>query len=375
MHNVACLSVQVKEKGLASGRNITPGYDMVAQQIAGRIDRGEYIAGTRLPSILELASEYDVAAVTVRRAITQLCKSGKLQTVPGVGTFAAVGCPLTTVVMVIPRGSPLPTTSRLARMDLIDGAADACARNGPRLVVATDGDRPEEFIQPRHGFLLCPDDTLSAECNRWVQTLLLRRAPWASAGYDHDLPNYIARDMTAALRKGLSHLYRLGHRRIVVLGRNLASGKPLFPEAAFPEMPDLRVVYRSETMSQDLMGGENTALVGRVLKPVLEEFRPTALFAGTDGFAAAALEWMDGMGIKTPGDISFLAFSRRNFSAWRGRALTRVDNPHEAIGRRAVEELIKAAAGGGYRIGRVLVEPELVEGATCGSPGAEPATA
>lgn len=360
---------------MANRRSVTLGYDMVAQQIAGRIDRGEYVAGTRLPSILELASEYDVAAVTVRRAITQLCKSGKLQTIPGVGTFAAVGCPLSTVVLVIPRNSPLPTTSRLARMDIIDGAADGCARSGSRLVVATDSDRPEEFIQPRHGFLLCPDYALTAECNRWVQTLLQRRAAWVSAGYDHDLPNYITRDMTAALRKGLRHLYGLGHRRVVVLGRNLASGKPLFPEASFPEMPDLRVVYRTETMSQDLMGGENTALVGRVLRPVFEEFRPTAFFVGTDGFAAAALEWLDGMGLKSPADVSFLAFSRRNFSSWRGRALTRVDNPHEAIGRRAVEELIKAAAGGGYRIGRVLVEPELVEGVTCGSPKAEPATA
>lgn len=350
---------------MPANSTISPGYDQVAREIAARIDRGEYPAGQRLPSILSLASEYGVAAVTVRRAIGQLCQAGRLQTLPGVGTFATAGGALSTVTLVMSRNALPATQFRLVRLDVIDGATSACAQVGARLNIATDVEDPEEFIGPRNGIILCSDDIWPPSFARWAQMLIQKRAAWTSVGYDHDLPNFITRDMRAALRTGLRHLYALGHRRVAVLGRQLASGQPLFPEASVEDMPGLTVTQRSESMAVNALGGENVAVVGRVLGPIMDSERPTALFVGTDGFAAAALEWLTQAGLRVPQDISVLSFSRRAFSAWRGMALTRVNNPQEEIGRRAVEELSKAAAGGGYRIGRVEVSPELVEGMSC----------
>jgi len=349
---------------VTGGCNVSLGYDAVAREIAARIDSGEFVDGQRLPSIIALAAEYGVAVVTVRRAIAQLCRAGKAQTVSGVGTFVSSGCPLTTVVMVMPRNVSA-AQARLARLDMIEGAADVCGRVGARLTMVTEEDAPEAILQPRHGFILCTADVWSPASARWAQALLQSRAPWVAVGYDHGLRNFVTRDVKAALRKGLEYLHGLGHRRVAVLGRRSALGNPLFPDADVSGLPGLEVVQRTEKMAEEALGGANTALVGWALAPVFEQLRPTALLVGSDGFAAAALEWLEHRGLRPPKDLSVLCYSLKSFAAWRGTKLTRLTNPQEAIGRRAVEELLKAASGGGYRPGRVEVESELVEGETC----------
>ena len=47
-------------------------YVQVADDIAARVDRGEFVRGSRLPSEAELAVEYGVAKMTVRRALDVL---------------------------------------------------------------------------------------------------------------------------------------------------------------------------------------------------------------------------------------------------------------------------------------------------------------
>ncbi|WP_236789081.1 GntR family transcriptional regulator [Amycolatopsis sp. GM8] len=62
-------------------------YVQVADHIAGRIDSGELRPGARLPTERDLAVDYGVAVVTVRRAIAELRQRGLVHTVPVKGTF------------------------------------------------------------------------------------------------------------------------------------------------------------------------------------------------------------------------------------------------------------------------------------------------
>lgn len=62
-------------------------YGKIAQELRGRIDRGDYPAGSRLPSELELIAEFGVARATIRKAIAELTGSGAATTIHGVGTF------------------------------------------------------------------------------------------------------------------------------------------------------------------------------------------------------------------------------------------------------------------------------------------------
>jgi len=61
----------------------------VAADIEADIDAGKLPPDTRLPSEAELAVQYGVARVTVRRAMAQLRDRGKVVTVHGRGSYVA----------------------------------------------------------------------------------------------------------------------------------------------------------------------------------------------------------------------------------------------------------------------------------------------
>jgi DNA-binding GntR family transcriptional regulator len=62
-------------------------YAAVADHLATRISRGDLQPGERLTPERELAAEYGVAYLTVRRAMQELRERGLIVTVHGKGTF------------------------------------------------------------------------------------------------------------------------------------------------------------------------------------------------------------------------------------------------------------------------------------------------
>jgi GntR family transcriptional regulator len=62
-------------------------YVLVADDIAGKISRGELVGGQRLPSETDLAAEYGVARMTIRRAARELTERGLVRVVSGKGTY------------------------------------------------------------------------------------------------------------------------------------------------------------------------------------------------------------------------------------------------------------------------------------------------
>jgi GntR family transcriptional regulator len=64
--------------------------DQVTEDIEADIDAGRIAPDTRLPTEAELAGQYGVSRVTVRRAIAVLRDRGKVVTVHGRGTYTAM---------------------------------------------------------------------------------------------------------------------------------------------------------------------------------------------------------------------------------------------------------------------------------------------
>ncbi|MEV5741596.1 winged helix-turn-helix domain-containing protein [Microbispora rosea] len=62
-------------------------YMVVAEHIAGRIERGDLKPGQRLPSELDLSEQYGVARMTIRRAMKELRERGLIRSVHGKGTY------------------------------------------------------------------------------------------------------------------------------------------------------------------------------------------------------------------------------------------------------------------------------------------------
>jgi DNA-binding GntR family transcriptional regulator len=61
-------------------------YVQVAEDIVARVERGEFRRGARLPSEADLAVEYGVAKMTVRRALDVLRQRGIIRTLHGRGS-------------------------------------------------------------------------------------------------------------------------------------------------------------------------------------------------------------------------------------------------------------------------------------------------
>jgi DNA-binding transcriptional MocR family regulator len=70
----------------------SPLYRQIAAAIIGRIESGLMPAGTRLPTVRELAEELSVARVTAHRAYAELRRRGVIDATVGRGTFV-VGPP------------------------------------------------------------------------------------------------------------------------------------------------------------------------------------------------------------------------------------------------------------------------------------------
>jgi DNA-binding GntR family transcriptional regulator len=76
-------------------------YAMIADHLEARIRHGDFNPGQRLPAERELAENYGVAYMTMRRAIRELRERGLVLTVVGKGNF---------VVRELPRNPPPDAT-------------------------------------------------------------------------------------------------------------------------------------------------------------------------------------------------------------------------------------------------------------------------
>ena len=66
-----------------------PVYPQLVSILRARITVGTYASGSRMPAVLAVASEFDVAASTVQRAFAALRADGLIITWSGRGSFVA----------------------------------------------------------------------------------------------------------------------------------------------------------------------------------------------------------------------------------------------------------------------------------------------
>lgn len=64
-----------------------PPYRQIAAILRQRIDSGDIPPGRRIPSLVELEQEFDVARDTLRKAVQVLKDEGRVETVPGMGIY------------------------------------------------------------------------------------------------------------------------------------------------------------------------------------------------------------------------------------------------------------------------------------------------
>ena len=66
-----------------------PIWRQVAAIVQARIEDGTYPAGARVPSVVELSTEFGVAASTAQKVLRHLKEEGLVRAEVGLGTFVA----------------------------------------------------------------------------------------------------------------------------------------------------------------------------------------------------------------------------------------------------------------------------------------------
>ncbi|MFF2502216.1 GntR family transcriptional regulator [Streptomyces sp. NPDC058067] len=64
-----------------------PIWRQIAAVVAERIEDGTYPAGSRVPSVVELSAEFEVAASTAQKVLGHLKSEGLVRAEIGLGTF------------------------------------------------------------------------------------------------------------------------------------------------------------------------------------------------------------------------------------------------------------------------------------------------
>lgn len=64
-----------------------PKWEQIADVLRHRIADGIYAPGARVPSVVAITEEFDVAGVTARKVLTSLREDGLIYTVNGLGSF------------------------------------------------------------------------------------------------------------------------------------------------------------------------------------------------------------------------------------------------------------------------------------------------
>lgn len=153
-------------------------------------------------------------------------------------------------------------------------------------------------------------------------------------------PGTVDSDNLAGARLATDHLLALGHTRIAHLrGREDLESARLREEGYRAALDDAGL-----TPSDDLVavGGYEASEAARATHALLSlDERPTAIFAANDVSAIEAMRVADEMGLRVPEDLSIVGFDDVPDAAASTPALTTIRQPLDAMGRAAVELLVR----------------------------------
>lgn len=175
--------------------------------------------------------------------------------------------------------------------------------------------------------------------------------------------NYADVDNMASAREAVTHLLRLGRRRVATITgpQNMIAGV------------DRRVGYEAALRQRGLSiepeliaDGEFTEAGGYAAMRRLMPHQPDAVFAASDMMALGAMRALREAGRRVPEDVAVVGFDDMPFAASTTPALTTVRQPVHRTGAVAAETLIDLIEHPGSQPRRIVLPTELVIRQSCG---------
>ncbi|MBI5707368.1 MAG: GntR family transcriptional regulator [Armatimonadetes bacterium] len=325
-----------------------PKYLRLHEQLAARIDRGEWLPGDRLPSEPLIAEEYGVAYMTVRSAISQLVRTGQLRRIRGRGTYVVEPeQPDVRPAIGLLLAANWHSLDPFYFPPLVSGFVEKAEQLGYQVHLADRSEPLLEIFRFRElhvsavACVLVDEEDLDDAHELWDKGVLV--VAINHYGGSRRVPSVTA-DNQGAAYLAARQLVQLGHRSFAYL-----AGPPWNLDAKERGKGVRRALRDSGIPSDSLLvmeGGfyeESGYARGKEL--LSKDELPTAVMSVSDLAAIGFLRAAHELGVRVPEDISVFGFGDFRLSGFVRPALTTVRLPISEIGRRAAESLIDQVRG------------------------------
>ena len=179
-----------------------------------------------------------------------------------------------------------------------------------------------------------------------------------------DNVSYIDIDNVNASTNAVSHLVRLGRKRIGTI-----SG-PMGSTVGIDRLEGYRKALLERGMEIDeklIVEGDFTEAGGYYGMKKLLSSKPDAIFAASDVMALGAMRAVREAGLRVPEDIAFVGFDDLPMAVLAEVQLTTIRQPVVQFGSQAVEILIDLIENGIHPPRRVIMDTELIVRESCGA--------
>ena len=346
---------------------------LVLRVLRQRIADGTYPLETKLPSERNLAQDFEVSRVTIRKSLEILKSDGMITRRPGLGNIISATAPVApptppNIGFVVQHLSNPYYSAFASALEAVLRAHDL------NMVLAGTGQNPDEELRclqrmselQVRGVLLCVPDRLHHP--EAMKSFLNQRLPVViiggrQAGVALDT---VDSDNRAGMTAAIAHLLELGHTRIGFLSA-MAYGRSDVRMELTAELLRARGLEPSPVVAvdtPDLAGGR--LAFDRLLE---QKDRPTAVLCTNDITAIGAIQRAFELGVSIPGEISIVGYDDIPMASMATVPLTTVAVPLAELAELAFERL--SARAEGYSGGPIhlMIEPQLVERASTAVPG------
>ncbi|NOY77263.1 MAG: GntR family transcriptional regulator [Calditrichaeota bacterium] len=359
-------------------QNPQPLYQQIANDIADKINRKKLKAGSKLGTQRELAQEYNVSLITIKKAISDLVQKGLLFARAGKGTFVAEKHDFADfskhrIIGLVLRDLSSPFFSKI-----VQGVEKAASENGYNLLLSSSSNMKEkEENQIQHFLDLNVSGLVIASmAHIFKPTPIIKKLhqshfPYVMVSYIEDENTYfVGTDHEKGGFMAAEHLIKLGYRRIGYINGekgNLVGEKRRkgFLNAlqeygiAFDKKNEFRLRERREW--NDYKSGYE---IGEYFITLKE--KPEAMFIYNDlsalGFERAVLD----NGLKVPDDVAIVGYDDIKRGVVAAVPLTTIHQPTDEISKIAVETVVKQIEGKPVNL-KTILEPKLIIRESCGA--------
>jgi len=359
--------------------NPKPLYLQIANTIKTKIDQGQLKIGDQLASQKELANEYNVSLITVKKAIADLIKEGILFSRVGKGIFVAkkaipIRLSKKPSIGIVLRDINNPFFSLIAQ-----SFENRAYREGYNILLSNSSNQMDkEEHQIQHFLELGVNGLMIASMSHiyhktaTIEKLHSEKFPYVMVSYSEDKSvYYVGTDHEKGGYIAAQHLAKLGYKKIGYI--NAEPGNPIgelrkrgFLQALreknieVNENFEYRLQYRGDW--DDYFAGYE---IGEEFAKLTE--KPEAMFVYKDLVALGFQRALLNHGINVPGDVAIVGFDDIKRGVVAPVPLTTIHQPTDQIGKLAFEIIEKQIKNEFIKNPHIILEPSLVIRESCGA--------